>query len=178
MAHLKWTLHQGLATKKTQEQIDRFKLFDFERVIKQQLNENHVPFDDVCEDCPVADSAPVRYNLNNLQYWDGTAWVSTALVAGTVTQITSGTTGVTNNSTKGVITTVPLTTAADATFSFTFTNSNIVAGSVIHLTPQNAGAGTAFISIASIAAGSAVIKVTNLGTVALNSLIKIHYLIN
>jgi len=95
-----------------------------------------------------------------------------------VTQATSKTTGVTLDTHSGVITTVALTDAADTSFTFTLTSAKILAGSIIQLTPVNAGNGIVNLSIVSITAGSAVIRVANVGTAALNSLIKIHFRIS
>ena len=95
-----------------------------------------------------------------------------------VTQATSKTTAVTANALAGVITTVALTDAADTSFSFTLNNDKILSSSVINLQAQNAGNGLAVLQVSSIADGSAVIKVTNAGTAAFNSLIKIHFTIN
>lgn len=96
---------------------------------------------------------------------------------GVVTQITSKTTGVTSNNLNTVITTVALTDAADTSFSFTFTNADITTASNIQITCLNSGNGLPVATVTSIAGGSAVIKVTNAGTAAFNSLIKLHVLV-
>jgi len=96
---------------------------------------------------------------------------------GTVTQATSKTTAVESNTLNTVITTVALTDAADASFSFTFTNSKITTASNIQITCLNSGNGLAVATVTSIAGGSAVVKVTNAGTAAFNSAIKLHVLV-
>ena len=96
---------------------------------------------------------------------------------GVVTQITSKTTGVTSNNLNTVITTVALTDAADTSFSFTFTNAGITTASNIQITCLNSGNGLPVATVTSIAGGSAVIKVTNAGTAAFNSAIKLHVLV-
>lgn len=90
-----------------------------------------------------------------------------------VTQITSKTTAVVSNTLNTKITTVALTDAADAAFSFTFTNSKIAATSnVLPTVDMNGGTGKAIITITP-AAGSASVTITNAGTAAFNSAIKI-----
>lgn len=146
----------------------------------------NVPFYDAC--CPlVGTQLPVGVNreTGRLNVFDTTtkAFIpidAAALGAtnGAVTQLTNETTAVVSNTDEGVITTVALTTAADASFNFTLTNSKILTTSVISLTGLNAGAGVVNVNLVSIAAGSAVLKVTNVGTAAFNSLIKIHFKIS
>lgn len=90
-----------------------------------------------------------------------------------VTQATNKTTAVVSNTLNTKITTVALTDAADAAFSFTFTNSKIAATSnVLWTVDMNAGTGKAIIHVTP-AAGSAVVTVTNAGTAAFNTAIKI-----
>lgn len=96
---------------------------------------------------------------------------------GTVTQATSKTTAVESNTLNTVITTVALTDAADAAFSFTFTNSKITTASNIQVTCLNSGNGLAVVNVTSVAGGSAVLKVTNAGTAAFNSAIKLNVLV-
>ena len=155
--------------------------FSFTRWLRRQLVKWNVPFYDPC--CPNASTLfPAGVGDDGLVYFNGTALVPItelpdAGTVGTVTQITSKTTGVTLNTNKGVITTVALTDAADTSFVFTLTNSNITATSHIILTALNSGNGSAHVEQVSQTAGSAVIKVTNIGTAAFNSLIKINYTI-
>ncbi len=96
---------------------------------------------------------------------------------GTVTQGTSKTTAVESNTLNTVITTVALTDAADTAFSFTFTNSKITTASNIQVTCLNSGNGLAVVNVTSVAGGSAVLKVTNAGTAAFNSAIKLNVLV-
>lgn len=96
---------------------------------------------------------------------------------GTITQATSITTGVTVNAPVGVITTVSSTLASLAEATFTVTNSSAKADSVILLSTEYIGAGHADAGVASRAAGSFNITVANQGSVALDAVIKIHYMI-
>lgn len=96
---------------------------------------------------------------------------------GTVTQLTSKTTGVTLNYATGVITTVALTDAADTNFSFTLTNNLISSTSVIIPTVNmNGSAGFAAVYITP-GSGSATITVRNVGTAAFNAAIKIGFIV-
>jgi hypothetical protein len=84
----------------------------------------------------------------------------------TVTQITSTTTGVTINSSTGVITTFTETLAGAANLTFTVTNSAVEAGSAVVVNVQNyTGAyttnGTPLVAVNNVAAGSFDIKVLN-----------------
>lgn len=98
---------------------------------------------------------------------------------GTVTQATSVSTGVTLNQRSGVITTVSLALAADASATFTLTNSFIDTSSVIMLTCEyaTASAGMLYATVSSTASGSAVIELTNVGTATLNAVGKIHFIV-
>lgn len=117
-------------------------------------------------------------SLKNLQYWDTTGYKQVSITDyGAITQLTSATTTVVKNNSRGVITTVALTTAADASFEFTFTNSTIKATSVIQLTGLTAGTGVVHPALVSVGSGTCVIRVTNVGTAAFNALAKIHYTI-
>lgn len=93
----------------------------------------------------------------------------------TVTQATNKTTAVTVNGQKGVITTVALVDAADTEFEFTVTNSSVRADSLILLTPEYNGTGAVALQIKSVAAGSFIVKVRNVGTAVLNAVSKIHF---
>ena len=96
---------------------------------------------------------------------------------GTVTQITSITTGVTINTPSGVITTVSSTLASLAEATFTVTNSAVLPGSVILLSTEYIGGGQADAGVATIGTGTFDITVANQGSAALNAVIKIHYFI-
>lgn len=96
---------------------------------------------------------------------------------GTVTQGTSITTGVTLNTPSGVITTVSSTLASLAEATFTVTNSTVKPGSVILLSTEYIGNGHADAGVATIGTGTFDITVANQGAVALNAVIKVHYMI-
>ncbi len=104
-------------------------------------------------------------------------------VAANVTQLTNITTGVTVNATKGIITTVALTTAGGATSGpFTVTNTKVTVNSIILLTVQYASGktGNPIVQLeGDPAAGSFKIKIGNGGPAAtlLNDVVKIHFLI-
>ncbi len=90
-----------------------------------------------------------------------------------VTQGTSKTTTVVSDTLNTIITTVALTDAADAAFSFTFTNSKITATSnVLPTVNMNSGNGKAYVTVVP-GSGSATVTVTNVGTASFNSAIKI-----
>jgi hypothetical protein len=99
-----------------------------------------------------------------------------------VTQLTNITTGVTCSGGSGIITTVAVSIATDATASFTVTNTECVSTSVIHLTVlgfTGLGAnGIPNISASAIADGSFVINVTNSGGNTLAGVINIGYTLN
>ncbi len=96
-----------------------------------------------------------------------------------VTQATSITTGVTANGSAGVITTVSSTLAADASATFTLTNSKITADSVVLLQVAYGGttAGNPIVVLDSLAAGSVDIILTNAGTAALDATVDIHFMV-
>lgn len=95
---------------------------------------------------------------------------------GTVTQITSISTGVTLNATSGTITTVSQTIAAGAEGVFQVTNSAVGANDVIILSMSNAGAGTFIAAVSQVAAGSFTITITNLDAAAAgNSALTINF---
>ena len=98
-----------------------------------------------------------------------TLTASTASVSGVLTvdeyaaqtQASSITTGVTLNSTTGVITTVSSTLAAAARAEFVVTNSAVANGDIIVCTADTAGAGTPVAYASKTAAGSFVMVVEN-----------------
>lgn len=98
---------------------------------------------------------------------------------GTVTQLTSISTGVTLNTQSGVITTVALTTAADTDAgSFTVTNSKCFSNSVVVVTVVNSGAGAPIATVTSTSDGSFIVKLRNVhSATALNSVLKINFTI-
>ena len=96
------------------------------------------------------------------------------------TQITSTSTAVELNAGSGTITTFAQTAAADAKVTFTLTNSYITADSIVLLTPIYATGqtGTPVVSVSSLAAGSAVIDLTNShGSAALNDVVQIQFIV-
>lgn len=149
----------------------------FVKQLKKILKNIGVPYADTC--CADVDTTNVPVSFNSTTgviSANGTAVGSSS--KGAVTQSGTKTTAVVLDKTSGVITTVALTDAADTSFQFTFTNANIVAGSVITLSPLNSGNGIVNLSVVSIATGSAVLRVANTGTAAFNSAIKIHFTIS
>ena len=97
---------------------------------------------------------------------------------GSVTQLTNITTGVTLNATRGVITTVALTTAAGAVSGpFTVTNNKVLTTSVISATIEYAAGktGAPFIIAEGVSNGSFKLKVANGGSAVLNDIVKIHF---
>jgi hypothetical protein len=82
------------------------------------------------------------------------------------------------NTVAGLITTEALTTAAGATYTFTLTNSLLVAGAAAPEIVVKSGTNTAGIfQVTSItnATGSTVIVLTNIGTAAFNGTILIAF---
>ena len=84
-------------------------------------------------------------------------------IGGTVTQLTSRTTGVTLNKTTGVITTDDASLAAAAEATFVVTNSKVKATDVVVISVQDAGAtGTVQAYVSDVADGSFSITLANL----------------
>lgn len=100
---------------------------------------------------------------------------------GTITQITSISTGVTINKASGVITTVSLTTTTNTVAgSFTITNSFAKSGSVILLTVEYPYTSTGFpgVKLSSTTNGSFTVTVKNTASSgSLNNVVKIHFVI-
>ena len=96
---------------------------------------------------------------------------------GTVTQLTSITTGVTLNTHCGVITTVSSTLGSLLEATFTVTNSVVKPDSVILVSTQYVGTGHGDAGVGTIGTGTFTITVANPSLVALNSVLKIHYMI-
>lgn len=96
---------------------------------------------------------------------------------GTVTQITSTTTGVTLSKLAGAITTIAGTLAAAAEEAFTVTNTLVAAtDTVVACIATTASAGTPAVVVSTVAAGSFQITVTNLhASAALNALLVINF---
>lgn len=99
----------------------------------------------------------------------------------TVTQATSITTGVTVNATKGVITTVSLTTAAGAAESpFVVTNSKVTASSIVLASVEYASGKTGFpaVLVEAVALGSFKVRLLNAkASGSLNDVVKVHFVV-
>lgn len=80
----------------------------------------------------------------------------------TVTQATNRSTDVTLNATAGQITTDDASLAAAAEATFTVNNSYVTAKSVVLISHASGGAGTPFVFVSAVAAGSFDITMTNL----------------
>jgi hypothetical protein len=98
---------------------------------------------------------------------------------GSVTQLTSITTAVTVNSYNGIITTVSSTLAANAKTSFTVLNDKVTADSKVLLTVQYGGAaaGIPSLILGTVQAGSFGVTIGNGGNAALNTSVRIHFMI-
>jgi len=159
------------------------KYFSLTRFFRNLLKKFHVPFYDTC--CPESSvQLPLGFVEGDILFYDSTEaeWTSTGVSFVTVgvsaTQTTSKTTAIAVNGTHGTLTTVALTDAADTSFNFTFTNSSITATNQLMLTPLYAGStGDIKVSLVSQTAGSAVIKVSNIGVTVFDALAKIHFMI-
>jgi len=92
----------------------------------------------------------------------GTGVGYTTGAGGSVTQITSSSTGVTLNKLTGRITTVALTTAAGAEEVFTVTNSTVSDEDVVVVGTTYQGAGTPAVTVKAITSGTFQIVITNL----------------
>ena len=94
-----------------------------------------------------------------------------------VTQATNITTGVTFNATKGVITTVSLTTAAGAVSGpFTVTDNKVRSSSVVMATVEYAAGktGAPYAIVEGVTNGSFKLKIANGGSAVLNDIVKVH----
>ncbi len=99
---------------------------------------------------------------------------------GTVTQLTSISTGVTINSNAGVITTVSSSLAAGGTASFTVSHSDVNTASVVvaNISNYSGTTGIPIVRINAISNGSFDIKITNAAaTDPLNGIIKISFIV-
>lgn len=96
-----------------------------------------------------------------------------------VTQITSITTGVTLNKLSGVITTVSQTVAAGAEADIIVTNSQVAATDVVvACIKTHTSAGTFAVTVATVAAGSFTLRLTNLdAATAGNNVLVINFLV-
>jgi len=97
---------------------------------------------------------------------------------GTVTQLTSITTPVTINTHSGIITTVSSTIASLSEATFIVNNNKVTTTSIILLTALYSGNGNAVATIGStVSNGAFRITIANTQTTALNSIVKIHFMI-
>lgn len=118
---------------------------------------------------------------NQVSFSAGTGGIS--FPKATITQLTSLTTGVTVNSTAGVITTVPATLASNATASFVVTNNRVAATSVVVAGVQAYSGtfgtnGIPTAAVSAVAAGSFTVTLANShGTAALNGAVGISFLV-
>ena len=100
-----------------------------------------------------------------------------------ITQITDGTTRVEVNGNSGVITTVTLTSLAEANISFAVSNSSVVLGSVVLVSISDYTGifttnGIPVLAVKSVVAGGFDIVVANVhGMNALNGALKISFMI-
>ncbi len=96
---------------------------------------------------------------------------------GTVTQITSKSTGVTLNKTNGQITLNNAALASDTTVSFTLSSTLIAAGDVLVLNHISGGTAGSYLLNAQSVAGSASINVRNITTGSLSEAIVIAFVV-
>ena len=94
-----------------------------------------------------------------------------------VTQLSAITTNVTVNAHNGTITTVSTNLSGSGVTSFTVNNNKVTTASKILLTVDSTTAGMPILVTNTIANGSFVIKIINTSATALNSTLKISYLI-
>jgi hypothetical protein len=96
-----------------------------------------------------------------------------------VTQTGAFGNAVTVNAHTGIITTVALTTAVGTEFGFIVNNNQVTTASKIFLSPQYSGTGDGFpaVHINAINNGSFSVHVINTGALALNNLMRIHFMI-
>jgi hypothetical protein len=115
------------------------------------------------------------YAGGNLGYNSTTGAFGYISGSGTVTQATNKATGVTINSPSGQITLNGAALAADATVSFTLTNSSITANDVLILNHISGGTAGSYLLNAQSAAGSASINVRNITAGSLSEAIVISF---
>lgn len=126
------------------------------------------------------DFGEVRINTNSIDTVFSEGGV--AFTKGTVTQITSLSTGVILNTKQGIITTVSATTAGQSATSFTVTNSTVSASNMIlaNILDYSGTAGTngfPNVYVDDIGSGSFVVTIMNShGTNALSGVLKIGFI--
>jgi hypothetical protein len=103
-----------------------------------------------------------------------------ALGKSSVTQLTSITTGVTLNASAGVITTVSSTLAADTSATFTITNSNVQASSLVlaNVVNYSGTQGAPVLRVQNVTGGAFSVVLRNVDdTDALNGIMKIAFIV-
>ena len=96
---------------------------------------------------------------------------------GTVTQLTSITTGVISNTSSGVITTVSSTLATLGKATFTVTNSKVTTASVVLVTAVYTGNGNAIATVGAVSNGSFTVNIGNASATTLNAVVKINFVV-
>ena len=96
---------------------------------------------------------------------------------GTVTQLTSRTTGVTLNKLSGTITMFSAAVAAAASSTFTFTNSFIAATDIVLVTHNSATNACSWICEAIAAAGSASVVVKNVSAASITEATPLKFIV-
>lgn len=134
---------------------------------------------------PSGTGSAISYNLNNgnvdMVYTvaENPTQINGLFAPGAVTQITSQTTGVTLNTTSGVITTFSLSTASASTTTFVLTDSNITTASKIAVNILSYAGTTGNLSsvtVGTIGSGTAQIVLHNTsGSAALNGVATIFF---
>ncbi len=125
---------------------------------------------------PVAFNDGIVGAIKSVSPTDGIGYQTGA--GGTVTQITSITTGVTLNTITGRVTTVAAATAAAAEDTFTVTNSTVTATDVVVVSTTYAGTGLPLVYCSKVAAGSFDLTISNLAAAtALNAALTINFVI-
>ncbi len=129
-------------------------------------------------------TAPVA---NNMLVFDGTEWVNSGDITPdsvtfatkvTVTQLTSITTGVTADGSAGIITTVAAATVADASDTFTVTNSSVTTTSVVvAVVSDYAGASLPNVRVNNVVAGAFDVVIQNAGAAALDQPLEISFIV-
>lgn len=113
--------------------------------------------------------------IQGIQGATGPAGQMTATYAGNVTQLTSKSTGVTQNGLYGQITMNGAALAAAATVNFVLTNSQIAANDMLIIAHVGVGTLGGYGFAHACAAGSATISVRNMTTASLSNAIVIRY---
>jgi hypothetical protein len=125
--------------------------------------------------------AEALFGKENIEDHLGLAIQTSQLVLGEGTKTASATTGAaTLNQPSGVVTSESLTTAAAATYTLTLTNSKIAATDIVLVSVGNGtnSAGAPVLTSVKPAAGSVVIKVTNLhASAALNGTLVVSFVV-